>query len=94
LSIINKKITFIFAASKVIGDYILPTVLNNIKEKINNEVSVNVGFSQDAIDALQDKKVDMALIESPIFEDGIIYREWIQDEIVLFSPKLQGYIPW
>jgi DNA-binding transcriptional LysR family regulator len=27
----------------------------------------------------------MALIESPIFEDGIIYREWIEDEIVIFS---------
>ncbi|HIP55765.1 MAG TPA: LysR family transcriptional regulator [Arcobacter sp.] len=85
LGIINKDITFIFSTSKVIGDYILPTVLNDIKAKIDNEVSVNVGLSEDAITSLLDKKSDMALIESPVFEDGIIYREWIQDEIVIFS---------
>jgi len=85
VSIINKNITFVFGASKVIGDYILPTVLNDIKTKINNEVRVDVGLSQDAITNLLDKKVDMALIESPVFEDGIIYREWIEDEIVIFS---------
>ena len=85
LKIINKDITFIFGASNAIGNYILPTFLNDIKQKIDNDVSVTVSSSQEAINALKDKKVDMALIESPIFEDGIIYREWIEDEIVIFS---------
>ena len=85
LKIINKDITFIIGASNVIGNYILPTFLNDIKEKIDNDVSVNVDVSQEVIEQLLDKKVDMALIESPIFEDGIIYREWIEDEIVIFS---------
>ena len=85
LGIINKDINFVFAASKVIGDYILPTVLNEIKTTINNEVSVNVDLSNDCIAALLDKKVDMALIESPVFEDGVIYRDWMEDEIVIFS---------
>jgi len=85
LKIINKDITFIFGASNAIGNYILPTFLNDIKEKIDNDVSVNVSSSAEAIEELKDKKVDMALIESPIFEDGIIYREWIEDEIVIFS---------
>ncbi|MBI3873964.1 MAG: LysR family transcriptional regulator [Arcobacter sp.] len=85
LGIINKDINFIFAASKVIGDYILPTVLNEIKHTINNEVNINVALSQECIVSLLDKKVDMALIESPTFEDGIIYRDWMEDEIVIFS---------
>ncbi|MCK5111659.1 MAG: LysR family transcriptional regulator [Arcobacteraceae bacterium] len=85
LKIINKDITFIFGASKVIGNYILPTFLNEIKEKINNDVSINVDISEEIIEQLLDKKVDMALIESPIFKDGIIYREWIEDEIIVFS---------
>ena len=83
--IINKDITFIFGASTAIGNYILPTFLNDIKAKINNDVSVNIASSAKSIEALRDKKVDMALIESPIFEDGIIYREWLEDEIVIFS---------
>ncbi len=85
LKIINKDVTFVFGASNAIGNYILPTFLNDIKEKINNDVSVTVSSSAEAIEQLKDKKVDMALIESPIFEDGIIYREWIEDEIVIFS---------
>ena len=85
LKIINKDITFIFGASSAIGNYILPTFLNDIKEKIDNDVSVSISSSAEAIEELKDKKVDMALIESPIFEDGIIYREWIEDEIVIFS---------
>ncbi|BFU77103.1 LysR family transcriptional regulator [Arcobacter sp. 15-2] len=85
LKIINKDITFVFGASHAIGNYILPTFLNDIKAKINNDVSVTLDSSDKSIEALQDKKIDMALIESPVFEDGIIYREWLEDEIVIFS---------
>jgi DNA-binding transcriptional LysR family regulator len=85
LKIINKDITFILGASYVIGNYILPMFLNEIKEKINNDVSLNVSISQEIIEQLKDKKIDMALIESPVFEDGIIYREWLEDEIVIIS---------
>ncbi|MCI0500732.1 MAG: LysR family transcriptional regulator [Epsilonproteobacteria bacterium] len=85
LGIINKDINFIFSTSNVIGDYILPTVLNDIKTTIDNEVTIDVGLSHECITQLLDKKADMALIESPIFEDGIIYRDWMEDEIVIFS---------
>jgi DNA-binding transcriptional LysR family regulator len=85
LEIINKDITFIISTSKVIGDYILPPALNNIKQKIKNEVSIDVGFSEDAINMLIDKKSDMALVETQIIKEGIIYREWMEDEIVVFS---------
>lgn len=85
LKIINKDINFILATSFMIGNYILPKFLNEIKAKINNDVSVNVSVSREAIEQLLDKKVDLALIESPIFEEGIIYREWIEDELVIFS---------
>ncbi len=85
LKIVNKDITFIFSASFVIGNYLLPTFLNDIKEKINNDVSVNVAISKEAIEQLVDKQVDIALIESPIFENDVIYREWMEDEIVIIS---------
>lgn len=88
LDIVNKNITFIFSTSAVIGDYILPTFLNNIRNKIDNEVTIDVGLSHSAIESLLDKKSDMALIESPIFRDGIIYREWMDDEIVIFSNQV------
>ncbi len=85
LSIINKEFTFVLGASYSIGNYVIPSYLGDIKEKIGNEVHVNVGLSGEILDELESKKIDIALIESPIFRDGIIYREWIQDELVVFS---------
>lgn len=85
IKLIDKDVRFVLGASFVIGNYILPTFLNDIKSQIKNDVAVNVGLSQDVLDQLKDKKVDMVLIDSPIFEDGIIYREWKEDEIVIFS---------
>ncbi len=85
LKIINKDFTFILGASYAIGNYVIPAYLGAIKEKINNEVYMHVGLSNEIIDELEEKKIDVALIESPVFRDGIIYREWMEDELVLFS---------
>lgn len=85
LKIMNKDVTFVFGASFIIGNYILPRFLNNLKENINNEVSINVSVSHEAIEDLLDKKIDMALVENYVPNDDIIYREWMEDEIVIFS---------
>jgi len=85
LKIINKEFTFVMGSSFSIGNYVLPNYLSEIKNRIDNEVFMNVGVSSDIIEQLEDKKIDVALIESPIFKDGIIYREWVEDELVVFS---------
>ena len=85
LRIINKEFTFVLGASYAIGNYVLPSYLGAIKEKISNEVYMHVGLSTEVIDELEEKKIDIGLIESPVFRDGIVYREWMEDELVLFS---------
>jgi DNA-binding transcriptional LysR family regulator len=85
LKIINKEFTFIVGASYAIGNYVLPTYLASLKNKINNEVHIRVAFSEDIINQLTNKQIDIALIESPVFQDGLIYREWEEDELVIFS---------
>ena len=85
LKIINKEFTFIIGASNSIGNYILPKHLSKIKELINNEVYTGIDLSKVIIDQLEDKQIDMALIESPVMREGLIYREWLEDELVLFS---------
>jgi len=85
LKIINKEFTFVMGASFAIGNYILPNYLGEIKKRINNEVFMNVELSSQIIDQLEDRKIDVALIESPVFREGIIYREWVEDELVVFS---------
>ncbi|MDY0234115.1 MAG: LysR family transcriptional regulator [Sulfurimonas sp.] len=85
LKIINKEFTFIMGSSNAIGNYVLPNYLGEIKKRIDNEVYMHVDLSSNIIDQLEEKKIDLALIESPVFRDGIVYREWVQDELVLFS---------
>ncbi len=85
LKIINKEFTFVMGSSFAIGNYVLPNYLAEIKKRIDNEVFMNVDVSANIIEQLEDKKIDVALIESPIFKEGVIYREWVEDELVLFS---------
>ncbi|WP_457749825.1 LysR substrate-binding domain-containing protein [Sulfurimonas sp.] len=85
LKIINKEFTFVMGSSFAIGNYVLPNYLSEIKKRINNEVFMNIDLSSNIIQQLEDKKIDVALIESPVFRDGIIYREWVEDELVLFA---------
>jgi DNA-binding transcriptional LysR family regulator len=85
LKIINKNFTFVVGSSNAIGNYILPSHLGEIKKRIHNDVYINVGLSTEIINELLDKKIDIALIESPVFKDEIIYREWVEDELVVFS---------
>ena len=85
ISIINKEFTFVIGSSNAIGNYVLPNYLGEIKKRIDNEVHMNVDKSSKIIESVEDKKVDLALIESPVFKDDIIYREWIEDELVVFS---------
>ena len=85
LKIINKEFTFVMGSSFTIGNYVLPNYLADIKKRIGNEVFMNVDISDNIIEQLEDKKIDVALIESPVFHEGIIYREWVEDELVIFS---------
>ena len=85
LKIMNKDITFIFGATFLIGNYILPKILDKLKTTIHSDISINVADCYKTIDDLKDKKIDIALVENLVPDDNIIYREWIEDEIVIFS---------
>jgi len=69
LKIINKEITFRLGASYTIGTYIIPgKCLNTIGEAINNEIKLDIGLSDDIVQKLKDRKLDVGLIETPIME--------------------------
>lgn len=85
LDIINKEIIFKFSTSFVVGNYILPMFLNNIKKSIDNDVSIDVSTSAEALQKLLDRESDMALVDVPGDNTHIIYREWMEDELVIFS---------
>jgi len=92
LRLVNKEVIFVLGASPVIGNYILPNFLNDIQAAIKNNVMLKVDNSAEITEKLLDKKIDLALIEAPLFQEGIFYREWMEDELIIASrsplPKL------
>ncbi len=93
LKVINKEITFVLGASFTIGNYVLPRIMTEIKKVVENDILIKIDVSANIVDNVLDKKYDLGLIESPIFKDGLVYREWMEDELVLFSnTKLPKYV--
>jgi DNA-binding transcriptional LysR family regulator len=93
LKIINKEMTFRLAASFTIGSYVIPgECLNTISESIGNDVNLSIDVSEKIVQGIKDRKFDVGLIEMPLFDDDLIYREWFDDELVIVSnsplPKL------
>jgi DNA-binding transcriptional LysR family regulator len=86
LRIINKKMTFKLGASYTIGTYIIPgECLNDMSNAINNDVNLSIALSGEIVKKIKDRKLDLGLIESPIFDGDLIYREWLEDELVVIS---------
>ncbi len=86
LKIIKKEMTFRLAASYTIGSYVIPgECLNSIGESIGNDVTLSIDVSDKIVQGLKERKFDIGLIESPIFDDELVYREWFEDELVIFS---------
>ncbi len=86
LKIIDKKITFRLGASYTIGTYIIPgQCLNSMGSAINNDVNLDIDHSSAIVAKLKDRKLDVGLIESPVMDNDLIYREWIEDELMIVS---------
>jgi len=86
LRIINKKMTFKLGASYTIGTYIIPgECLNEMSQVINNDVNLSIALSGDVVEKVKERKFDLGLIESPVFDSELVYREWLEDELVVVS---------
>lgn len=86
LKIIDKKITFKLGASYTIGNYVIPgECLNTMSEMIQNDIKLDIDLSGEIVDGLLRKELDLGLIEAHIVDDSLISREWMEDELVIFS---------
>ncbi len=86
LKIIKKDITFNLGASFTIGNYILPgDCLKEIKDSIGNDVNLTIDISQNIVKKIKERSLDLGLIEAPIYDEELIYRKWLEDELVLVS---------
>ena len=78
--------SFKLGTSPTIGAYILPgDPLINISERVNSKIQLTINTCDKIVEGVKNKKFDLGLIESPIFDDALVYEEWMEDELVICS---------
>ena len=85
IKIVNKEFTFRIGSSFTIGHYLIPRHVEKIKEQIENDVFITIDKSKRVIDMLVDRNIDIALTEIPIHHEKLVVKEWLEDELVIFS---------
>ena len=78
--------TFQLAASYTIGSYLLPgEPIETLSNSINKKIKVNICASKDIIVGIKNGQYDLGLIETPLFDDELLYKKWIKNEMVFCS---------
>jgi DNA-binding transcriptional LysR family regulator len=79
---------FRLGASHTIGSYILPgEIIDTIYQKSERKIKLTVAPSTEIVKAIKEKRLDLGFIESPVFDKSLVYREWMDDELVICSKK-------
>jgi DNA-binding transcriptional LysR family regulator len=79
---------FSLGASHTIGSYILPgEIIDTIHQKADRKIKLTVAPSNEIVKAIKEKRLDLGFIESPVFDNSLVYREWMDDELVICSKK-------
>ena len=78
--------TFKLAASYTIGSHILPgKPISDISEKLHSKIQLKITTCDKIIEGVKNNEYDLGLIETPIFDNALIYKEWMEDELVICS---------
>ncbi|MCK4442589.1 MAG: hypothetical protein KAU90_11340 [Sulfurovaceae bacterium] len=78
--------TFRIGASYTIGSHILPgKQIHDISKKLYSKIQLKITTCDKIINGVKNSKYDLGLIETPIFDNALIYKEWMEDELILCS---------
>jgi len=78
--------TFKLAASYTIGSHILPgKPISNISQKLQTKIKLKISTCDQIIEGVKQNLYNLGLIETPIFDKSLIYKEWLEDELVICS---------
>jgi len=78
--------TFKLAASYTIGSHILPgKPISDISKKLQTRIQLKITTCDQIIEGVKQNQYDLGLIETPIFDNSLIYKEWMEDELVICS---------
>ncbi len=82
----DKVDIFKLGASYTIGSHILPgQPIANISSELKKKVKLDITSCDKIIESVKSNIYEMGLIETPIFDRSLVYRKWLEDELVICS---------
>jgi len=73
-------------ASSTIGNYMLPGMIASYRLDFpDTPIELNVGNTDDVINAVANFRVDLGLIEGPCRMPELVTQAWLDDELVVFA---------
>ena len=78
--------TFRLGTSPTIGTLILPgKPLIEIGKRLDATIKLTIEPCDKIVAGVKNNTYELGLIESPIFDDDLVYKEWMEDELVVCS---------
>ncbi len=82
----NLDMPFIIGASPTVGSYNLPECIKYYKNLINKDINLVIKSNDELLEDVKNSVIDMAFVTKKK-DDELNYKEWIDDELVVFSNK-------
>ena len=80
--------TYKLAASYTIGSYILPgEPMDKIQKIVDKKIQLYIIPCDDILAGVKAGDFELGLIESPLEDKELIFKEWMSDELVVCSKK-------
>lgn len=77
---------FKIGASYTIGSYVLPGgTIESIRQEVNQKIKLTLASCEEIVNAVKTDELDLGFIESPHFSEGLVFKEWMEDELVVCS---------
>jgi len=86
--LVEREEKFRLGASQIIGSFVLPgEIVDTIYQKVNRGIKLIVAPCTEIVKAVREDKLDLGFIEFPIFDNSLVYREWIEDKMIVCSKR-------
>ncbi len=83
---IDRVNIFKLGASYTIGSHILPgKPIDDISSKLKKKVKLDITSCDKIIESVKSNRYNIGLIETPIFDKSLVYRKWLEDELIICS---------
>ena len=83
----NEKAPLIISTTQLIGETVIPLVLDKISQIVDAELDIRIKEQNDLISYLKDRRSDIAIVLEQSYDDTLVIKKLFDYDIILVSNK-------